>query len=130
MTSVSTVVPLNSQIQTITFTTMIPTVTTGNVRVGTLSFSGSMPRGVLPNHEGHQCLLCMQTVLGLVPHRGLPPVENFLGDLFAVMGGKAVQDDRACAGPLHEVLVDAEARKVFEPLLTFLFLAHRRPDVC
>ena len=35
---------MNSQIQTITFTTMIPTVTTGNVRVGTLSFSGSMPR--------------------------------------------------------------------------------------
>ena len=35
---------LDSQIQTIAFTTMIPTVTTGNVLVGTLSFSGSMAR--------------------------------------------------------------------------------------
>src|SRR6266508_6976733 len=93
MTSVSTDVPVNSQIQTITLTTMIPTVTTGNVRVGTLSFSGSMPRGVLPNHEDHQRLLGVQAVLRLVPHGRLRAVENVLCDLLAVVGGKAMQDD-------------------------------------
>ena len=56
---------MNSQIQTIALTTMIPTVTTGNVLVGTLSFSGSMARGVLPNDESHQRLLGVQAVLGL-----------------------------------------------------------------
>jgi hypothetical protein len=35
---------LHSQIQTIAFATIRPTVTIGNVRVGTLSFSGSSLR--------------------------------------------------------------------------------------
>src|SRR6266576_5994502 len=109
MTSVSTDVPVNSQIQTITLTTMIPTVTTGNVRVGTLSFSGNMPRGVLPNHEGHQRLLGVQAVLGLIPYGGLRAIENVFRDLLAVVGGKAMQNDCALGRLFDQFCVDAEA---------------------
>src|SRR6266550_4367160 len=93
MTSVSTDVPVNSQIQTIALTVMMPTVTIGNALVGTLSFNGSMGRGVLPNHECHQRLLRVQAVLGLVPHGRLRPVENVFRDLLAVVRGEAVQND-------------------------------------
>ena len=56
---------------------------------------GERPRGdvvaerdhaaLLPDHERHQSLLCMETVLGLVPDRRLWSVEDVLGDLLTVM---------------------------------------------
>ena len=56
---------------------------------------GERPRGdvvaerdhaaLLPGHERHPSLLCMETVLGLVPDRRLWSVEDVLGDLLTVM---------------------------------------------
>src|SRR4249919_3204743 len=112
MTSVSTDVPVNSQTHTIALTVMMPTVTIGNALVGTLSFSGSMGRGVLPNHEGHQRLLCVKAVLRLIPHGRLRPVEDLFRDLLAVVRREAVQDDGIRARSSHELTIDAEAGQI------------------
>src|SRR5512133_1682596 len=103
---------------------MIPTVTAGKVLVGTLSFSGSTPRGVLPNYESHQRLLGVQPVLRLIPHGRLRSVEDLLCDLLAVMGGEAVQDDRVVAGIFDQFRVDAEIGEVVQPPLSLVLLSH------
>src|SRR6266508_5163584 len=107
MTSVSIdVFPPISQNQTIAFATIRPTVMIGNVRVGTLSRSGST-RGFLPDHERHKRLLGVETVLRLVPDRGLRAIQHVLGDLLAVVRREAVEDDRVVARPRDEIRVDA-----------------------
>ena len=73
--------------------------------------------------------LGVQAVLGLVPHGRLWSVKDVLGDLLAVVGGEAVEDDRAVAGLLHEVGGDAVALEVAKALLALGVLAHARPDV-
>ena len=100
-TSFSTPV-CHSQSQTITFAAISATVTAGNVLVGTLSFSGSIAARRLRDHEREQGLLRVQAVLGLVPDRRARPVEDVLGDLLAVVGGEAVQDDRVGVGEADE----------------------------
>ena len=71
----------------------------------------------------------MKAVLGLVPHGRLRPVEDVLGDLLAVVGREAVEDDCARSRLLHEVGGDAVAVEVAEPLLALGVLPHARPDV-
>src|SRR6266540_3555655 len=93
MTSVSIdVFPPISQNQTIAFATIRPTVTIGNVLVGTLSRSGSTRR-FLPDHERHKRLLGVEAVLRLVPDRGLRAVQHVLGDLLAVVGRQEITED-------------------------------------
>src|SRR4029450_3996416 len=106
MTSVSSdVLPPISQNQTIRFAAISPTVTTGNVLVGTLSRSG-ITRG-LPDHERHERLLRVQAILRLVPDRRVRAVEDVLRDLLSVVRRQAVQDDRLVVRTLYEVRVDA-----------------------
>src|SRR3954467_7101692 len=107
---------------------MMVTVTIGNVRVGTLSRSGSIGRS-LPHHERHKRLLRMQAILSLVPDGRTAPVEDFFGDLFAVMGRQTMQHDRLVARSGDEVGVDAVAREVSQPLLPLVLLSHGGPDV-
>src|SRR5437588_4356889 len=107
---------------------MIATVTSGNVRVGTLSRRGSTRR-FLPDHERHKRFLRMQPVLRLVTDGRLWAVEDVLGDLLAVVRGQAVEDDRTFAGARDELRVDAVAGEVAQALLALGVLAHRRPNV-
>ena len=71
----------------------------------------------------------MQPVLGLVEDRRLRAVDDLLGDLLAVVRGKAVQDERLLAGLAHELRVDAVAGEVAPAPLVLGLLTHRRPDV-
>src|SRR5919202_4536154 len=117
MTSVSTDVrPPTSQNQTIVLTTMIAMVTTGNVRVGTLSLSGITGRS-LPDQERHKRLLGVEAVLRLVPNGRLRAVEHVLRDLLAVVRGKTVEDDRVVARTREQLRVDPVAGQVAQPLL-------------
>src|SRR5437899_57054 len=113
--------PESSQSQTTAFVAISATVTSGNVRVGTLSWSGST---LLADHERHERLLRVQAVLGLVPDGRLGAVDDRFLDLLAVVGREAVQDDCVRRGRAEELLVDSVAREVLEPPGTFVFLAH------
>src|SRR6478672_1103833 len=128
MTSFSTPV-CHSQSQTITFAVISATVTAGNALVGTLSFSGSTAARRLRDQEREQGLLRVQAVLGLVPDRRARPVEHVLGDLLAVVGGEAVEDDRVVVREPDALRVDAEPVQVAQPPLALLLLAHARRDV-
>src|SRR3954451_20302877 len=102
---------------------MIVTVTIGNVRVGTLSRSGSIGRS-LPHHERHKRLLRMQAILRLVPGGRTAAVEDVFADLFPVMGRQAMQHDRVVTGPGDEVGVDPVAREVSQSLFALVVLSH------
>ena len=56
-----------------------------------------LDREHLLDDQREQRLLGMQAILRLVPDRRLRPVEHVLGDLLAVVGGEAMQDDRVRA---------------------------------
>src|SRR4029079_4363203 len=126
MTSFSTPV-CHSQSQTITFAVISATVTAGNVLVGTLCFSGSIAARRLRDHEREQGLLRVQAVLGLVPDGRPRPVEDVFGDLLAVVGGEAVEDDRVVVGEADERLVDAEPGPVAQPALALVLLGPSLP---
>src|SRR5215218_767865 len=76
---------------------------------GPMWISGYISRDS-PFGEEHlqQRLLRMQAVLGLVPDGGLLAVEDLGGDLFAGVGGEAVEDDRTVLGGGEEVGVELE----------------------
>src|ERR687891_1100415 len=108
---------------------MRPSVTTGKCRVGTLSRSGIIAVEALPDHERHERLLRVEAVLRLVPDGRARAVEHVLGDLLAVVGGQAVQDDGPLARESDRALVDSVGGQVGEAALPLLVLAHARPDV-
>src|SRR5439155_22230384 len=114
--------------KTSTLTTINPTVTTGNVRVGTLSLSGSTSRS-LGDDERQQSLLRVQAIFGLVEDGGLRAVDDLLGDLLAVVRRQAVEDERLLTGCAQETGVDPVTGEIPGATLLLSLMAHRRPNV-
>src|SRR5260370_3851165 len=77
---------------------------------------------------GHERHLSVEPVAGLVEHFGSRAVDDLVGDLFATMSRKAVQEDRALRG-IHKRLVDLVRREDLTPSRPLVLLAHRGPDV-
>src|SRR5260370_32174206 len=77
---------------------------------------------------GHERHLGVESVAGLVEHPGSRAVDDLVGDLFATMSRKAVQEDRALRR-IHQRLVDLVGRKDLTPGRPLVLLAHRAPDV-
>src|SRR5262245_8989417 len=81
-------------------------------------------------HElGHQGLLQVQPVCGLLEDDASRTVENGIGDLLAAMGGEAVHEDRVGYRQSEERLVDLEAGERHPPPGGLSFLPHARPGI-
>ena len=76
-----------------------------------------------------QCLLGVQPVLGLVPHRAVRPVDHLVGDLVPAVGGKAVQHNGFGVRAVDESRVDLERPERPHPVQAVVLLTHRRPGV-
>src|SRR5882724_11075455 len=78
---------------------------------------------------GEDAFLCMQAVLGLVPHRRLRAVDDAGRHLLAAMGRQAVHEDGIgfCHG--HHAFVDTVARQEIVMEVADGLVAHGDTDV-
>lgn len=81
------------------------------------------------DHEREQRLLCVEPVLGLIPDRRLLPVQHLRRDFLAVVGGKAVEDDRLPSCGAKKVGIDPVAGEINAAACVLAFVPHARPDV-
>src|SRR5439155_15799308 len=71
----------------------------------------------------------VEAVLGLLPDRGLRPVDHGGGHFFAAVGRQAVQESRLWARQLHQAFIDLETDERRSADFGLVLLAHRRPHV-
>src|SRR5207342_1610096 len=82
-----------------------------------------------PDHEGHECLLRVQAVLGLLPGEAAWSVEHVCGDLLAYVRRKAMQYHGLVFCRVEERAVDAVRLEIARAALAVALVAHARPDV-
>src|SRR3546814_1842675 len=90
-----------------------------------LSSGQSCPSGKTP---GENALLRVQTVLGLVPHHRLRPVDDRGGHLVAAVRRQAVHEDRLRLGQRHNPVVNLVGAQQVVPTLAVV-LPHGDPGI-
>src|ERR1700751_516829 len=81
------------------------------------------------NHVFEQRLLCMQSILCLVPDDALRTVDYFRGDFLAAMRGQAMHEERIRLRLPHHLRVDHPPGEIALALVVLLFEAHAGPHV-